>query len=406
MTRDAMAPSGAGPIVHVVQHMRPGGLEVMALELARAQLAYHPTLIVSLEGSFEEAAAHWPRLRPLREGLHFMGKRPGLDPLLVPRLIALFRRLRPVCVHTHHAGPLLYAGPAARAAGVARRIHTEHDAWHLQNGRRRRVVAFALWVTRPKLVADAPHVAAAVAAALGCELPQVILNGVDTSHFSPGDRLAARRLLGLPESGCIIGIAARLERVKGVDIAIAALAEVPGVLLAIAGDGSEAGNLKSQTASLGLDQRVVLVGHVDDMAGFYRAIDLLCLPSRAEGLPLSMLEAQSTGVRLVACDVGGVRAGLDPESGILVPPEDPAALARALLSVVQSGDQLANRDTPRRFVERTASLQKMAASYLKIALGDLPDEHPDDHCLPRFDGPDRLAPRRLAGADEGDDARR
>ena len=88
MTRHATA--CAGPIVHVVQHLRPGGLEVMALELARAQQPRHATLIVSLEGSFEEASAQWPRLLKLRGGLHFMGKRPGLDPLLVPRLIALY----------------------------------------------------------------------------------------------------------------------------------------------------------------------------------------------------------------------------------------------------------------------------------------------------------------------------
>ena len=407
MTRATPPSAGAaGPIVHVVQHLRPGGLEVMALELARAQQPRHPTLIVSLEGDFAEAAAHWPRLAALRDSLIFMGKRPGLDPLLVARLVALFRRLRPVCVHTHHAGPLLYAGPAARAAGVARRIHTEHDAWHLQNGRRRRVVGFALWASRPELVADAPHVAAAVAAALGRGLPRVILNGVDTTRFTPGDRPAARRGLGLPEHGCIVGIAARLEHVKGVDVAIAALASVPGVWLAVAGTGGEAENLKSQARSLGLQDRVIFLGLVNDMQRFYQAIDLLCLPSRAEGLPLSMLEAQSSGVPLVACDVGGVRAALDPESGMLVPAEDPAALAQALRLMVQSGDRLANPVTPRRFVERTASLQQMAAAYLTLALGDAADEHPDDLCLARRDGPDRLAPCRLAGADEGPDARR
>ncbi len=405
MTRDAISSSAAGPIIHVVQHLSPGGLEVMALELARAQRARHPTLVVSLEGSFPAAAAQWPRLLPLRDGLHFMGKRPGLDALLIPRLIALFRRLRPVCVHTHHAGPLLYAGPAARAAGVRRRIHTEHDAWHLQNARRRRVVSFALWVTRPKLVADAPHVAASVAAALGRKLPRVILNGVDTERFAPGDRRTARRALSLPESGFIIGIAARLERVKGVDIAITALAQLPGVLLAIAGSGAEAEKLQTQATALGVQQRVVFLGLVEDMPGFYRAIDLLCLPSRAEGLPLSMLEAQSCGTPVCACDVGGVRAALDPDSGSLVPPDDAASLAHALRCYVQSGDQPASQTTSRRFVERMASLQQMAAAYLTLAVGDVPDEYHDDHCVARRDGSDRLASRGLAGADENHNAR-
>ncbi len=88
------------------------------------------------------------------------------------------------------------------------------------------------------------YVAEAVARALSRPPPRVILNGVDTERFSPGDRIAARRALGLPDQGRIIGIAARLERVKGVDLAIDALASVPDALLAIAGGGSERENLR------------------------------------------------------------------------------------------------------------------------------------------------------------------
>ena len=109
----------SGAVIHVVQHLSPGGLEVMALELARAQQELgQESFVLSLEGSLEEALAHWPRLAGQRSQLLFMGKRPGLDLTLVPRLVALFRRMRPAAVHTHHVGPMLYAGAAARLAGV------------------------------------------------------------------------------------------------------------------------------------------------------------------------------------------------------------------------------------------------------------------------------------------------
>jgi glycosyltransferase involved in cell wall biosynthesis len=351
-----------GPIIHVVQHLAPGGLEVMALELARAQSATRPALVLSLEGSAEAAIAAWPRLAAQRDGVLFMGKRAGLDPLLPVRLAALFRRLRPAAVHTHHVGPLLYAGPAARIAGVARRIHTEHDAWHLADPRRRRVVRAALALARPVLVADAPHVADAVRDALGIARPRVVLNGVDTDRFAPRDRAAARAALGLAQDARVVGIAARLEKVKGVDVAIAALAALPGVTLAIAGRGSEETALRRMARDFGVADRVRLLGLVEDMPGFFAACDAVCLPSRNEGLPLAALEAQSCGVPLVATRVGGTVAACDPASARLVPAEDPAALAVALGGMFSSP----RRGDPRGFVLRTASLAVAAQACLDL----------------------------------------
>ena len=355
-----------GPMIHVVQHLAPGGLEVMALELARAQAAQPGgALVLSLEGSADAAIAAWPRLAQERERLLFLGKAPGLDLTLPLRLARLFRRLRPGCVHTHHVGPLLYAGPAARAAGVRARLHTEHDAWHLAAPRRRRLMRAALAATRPVLVADAPDVAASVQAALGGAAPRVVLNGVDGDRFRPRDRAAARTALGLPQGVPVIGIAARLEWVKGVDVAIEALARMQGeALLAIAGAGSEEAALRAQAAAMGVAERVRFLGLVGDTARFYPALDVLCVPSRAEGLPLAPLEAQACGVRVVGSRVGGVVTALCPTTGHLVPAEDPAALAAALARALQSGG-----GDPRPFVLRQASLAAAAAAYLDLAFG-------------------------------------
>ncbi len=350
-------------IVHVVQHLAPGGLEVMALELARAQGALGADArVLSLEGEMAQAIAAWPRLAAQRDALLFAGKRPGLDPALVLRLVALFRRLRPHCVHTHHAGPLLYAGLAARLAGVPVRLHTEHDAWHLADPRRRRLVRAARALAAPRLIADAPHVGQAVAAALGGAPPVVVMNGVDTARFVPGDRAMARAALGLPAGVRMLGVAARLERVKGVDVALAALALLPSdVHLAIAGAGSEAASLRAQAEALGIAPRVHWLGMLDDMARFPPALDLLIVPSRNEGLPLAPLEAQACGVRVVAAMVGGVAAALCPQTGRLVPPENPAALAAGVIAA------LAHAGDPRAFVLREASLDTAARACLALA---------------------------------------
>ena len=101
-------------------------------------------------------------------------------------------------MHTHHVGPLLYGGLAARLAGIRRLVHTEHDAWHLTDPRRRRLQAGLVGLLRPCLVADAALVRDSAEAALPGRRYAVIGNGVDTHRFTPGDRDAARRVLGLP----------------------------------------------------------------------------------------------------------------------------------------------------------------------------------------------------------------
>ena len=370
----------SGPIVHIVQHLVPGGLEVMVLELARAQSHHHKVLVISLEGDEARAKAAWPHLARETTPLMFLGKRPGLDLGLPLRLARVLRNVGAIGIHTHHIGPLLYSGLAARLHRNLRRIHTEHDAWHLKNRKRRILARFATEFANPILVADAPHVADAVVEAFGeAHRPLVILNGVDTDRFAPGDGVAARRALGLPERGSIIGIAARLEKVKGVDIALEALSLLPDVKLAIAGSGSERENLRQITEKLHISDRVIWLGHVDDTALLYQAVDAVCLPSRAEGLPLALLEAQSCGRVVVASRVGGVPAAIDPHSGVLVPSEDPAALADGirsalarslLLSLCQDDTLRPGSGDPRGFVIRTASLDAMETAYTNLMIGD------------------------------------
>jgi len=116
----------------------------------------------------------------------------------------------------------------------------------------------------------------------------------------------ARRALRLPDSGRLIGSAGRLEPVKGHALLIEALAALPtDVTLVLAGDGSQRPILEALAARLGVAERVHFLGHIDSIVTFYRALDVFCLPSVAEGLPLSVLEAQACGVAAVV--VGGYR---------------------------------------------------------------------------------------------------
>jgi glycosyltransferase involved in cell wall biosynthesis len=176
---------------------------------------------------------------------------------------------------------------------------------------------------------------------------ETIPNGIDGSAFDiPVDRDAKRRELGIPGDAMIIGIAARLSPPKGVTHILRALpdivARVPRVALIVAGEGPLEQDLRAETARLGLGDHVKFVGPRADMPELLKLFDLYVLPSVSEGLPMVLLEAMAAGCPIVATSVGGVPSAIeDGVNGLLVPPQNPAMLARAV--VLALGDAALRR---------------------------------------------------------------
>ena len=335
-------------IIQVVQRLSPGGIEVMALEMLRLHEQNVKAYIVSLEGSKKAMLRQWPRLQPYAE-----------------RLNKIFRRLKASAVHTHHIGPLLYGGTAARLAGVKRWIHTEHDAWHLDDPKRKKLEKNAVRLLRPNMVADSRPVAEALASSMGLKNIKIIGNGIDTDTFKPGNATAARNHLRLPLNVKLIGCAGRMEPEKGQKVLLNALSYLPPEThLAFAGSGSEYPALKAQSVSLGFSHRVHFLGHVDEMATFYQALDVFCLSSFKEGMPLAPLEAQACGIPAVLPKIGACEDGLCPKTGALVVPGAPVALAMALNRILKRE----STDTPRAFVCEHANAQTMTHAYTELCL--------------------------------------
>lgn len=349
-----------GHVVQIVQHLRPGGIECMALDLAGRSRV--PTTIVSLEGTRDAALEAWPRLRPLADRMVFLDKAPGVSGKTVAALTRLLRGLGATAVHTHHIGPLLYGGLSARLAGVRQVVHTEHDAWHLQDRRRRNVERCLLTIVRPVLVADSAMVARSLQRTLGSRKTLTIDNGIDVDRFVPADRNRARWELDLPQAVPIIGTAARLETVKGVDILIEAATKIPDLHVVIAGDGSERRNLEDLSRKLGIAARVHFLGRIDSMAGYYPALDRFCLSSRHEGLPLSLLEAQSCDIPAIVTPVGAMPDGIDPGSGQVAAAVEPNDVANA----IRRSFDAASATGPRTHIARHYSLEAMLSAYEEL----------------------------------------
>ena len=163
-------------------------------------------------------------------------------------------------------------------------------------------------------------------------------------------------------------VLARLETDKCVDVAISALANLPEVHLVIAGTGSCREALESTARHLGVSERTHFLGQRDDAAALLRCADVLVLPSRVEGLPLSLLEGMALGVPVVATDIGGTREAVEHEhTGLLVPVGDAHALAAAIRRVLEEPEQTARRTAAATArVGQTFSLHGMSAAVMDL----------------------------------------
>jgi len=145
-----------------------------------------------------------------------------------------------------------------------------------------------------------------------------------------------------PESETTLLFVGRLVSVKGVDVALRALSELdPAYTLTICGDGDEREALQTLARRLGVDDRVIFKGWVDhdEIAEYARRASLQLAPSRYEPFGIVALEAIAAGCPVVASDTGGLPEAVG-RCGILVPPEDPEALARGIERAVERRDEL------------------------------------------------------------------
>lgn len=265
------------------------------------------------------------------------GRSPGRDSLgEARRLAAIVNRYRPDALHLH-----------ASKAGLAGRLRTRlghrlptmfqpHGwSWLAVDGRMR--AASLAWERAAARWTDLFVCVGAAEAEAGREqhVPgryTVVRNGVDRARFTvagPAERAAARHALGLDPTAPLAVCVGRVTRQKGQDVLLAAWPHVrtacPDARLALVGDGDLLTALSKNVHS-----GVTFAGAATDVRPWLAAADVVVLPSRWEGLPLTVLEAFATGRPVVASRVPGIAETVAPGVGALVPPDDPAALAGAL----------------------------------------------------------------------------
>jgi sugar transferase (PEP-CTERM/EpsH1 system associated) len=346
-------------VVHVVHSLETGGLENGVVNLVNRDNGRVRHVIVCMTG----AGSMRERIDPGVEVVS-VGKRPGNDVRAFARLVSVFRRLDPGIVHSRN-WPTVDAIAAARIAGVSRVVHSEHgrefsdpDGRNVRRNLARRLLAPLV----SHFVTVSHDLRAWLLKDVGIPAHKVttIHNGVDLDRFGAVERRAARDELGLPLEALVIGTIGRLDPVKDQAALVRALSGLrrchPEACLVIAGDGPCRDALTRLSLELGVEDRVWLLGQRSDVPVVLAAMDVFALPSIAEGMSNTALEAMATGLPVVATRVGGspelVADGL---TGRLVPRGDERALREALAAYLE--------DSHLRDVHGKAARQRAAEQF-------------------------------------------
>jgi len=366
-------------IVHVIHRLAVGGLENGLVNLINRMPAdRYRHAIVCLTRATDFAARITRADVPIVE----LDKPPGTSIAIHARFHGIFRDMRPAIVHSRNLGAL-EAQLAAAVVRVPVRIHGEHG-WdvHDPDGTSWRHMAirrlYSPLVTR--YVALSQHIASYLCARVGIARDRIerICNGVDCERFRP-DPSARARLphLALRDPGLVvIGAVGRLEPIKDqVTLAkafVVALARDPAMRsvlrLAIVGSGSLRPAIEAELDAHGARGLAWLAGERDDVAALLPAFDVFALPSRAEGISNTLLEAMACGVPAIATAVGGNPELIAAEeTGELVPPSDVQALADAILRLARDASLRAcmSAASRRRAVE-CFGIAQMVGRYTQL----------------------------------------
>jgi len=249
-------------------------------------------------------------------------------------------------VHTHGKGPGLYGRTMARWMRVPA-IHTFHGLHYAGYGPLTRRLYLALerrlsrWSRCIISVSRSGHLEGLGLRLFRPEQSVVIVNGVD---IDDDERLLLespirRESLGLTAADLVIGCVSRFDPVKRIELLVDALRRLkerfPRLVLVLVGGGGELERIRRLVSESGLSDRVIFTGFLEDPVRVQATLDLYVAASRKEGLPLAVLEAMAAGLAVVATDVPGHRDVVVPgETGLLVAPEDPAALAEAVATLL------------------------------------------------------------------------
>ena len=355
-------------VMHLIHQLGAGGAENGIVNIANH---IDCNAFESAICAFVGGGALTKRLDLKRTALFEMEKRSGNDIRLPFNLYRLFRRWKPDIVHTHAWGTLLEGIVAARFAKVPAVIHGEHGT--LQDKAQNIVIQRFLWRSVDRVLSVSAAHARQMSKTIGFPVDRidVLANGVNTDLFGK-QTPNIKDELGLADDSFVIGTVGRLVPVKNQRLLIRTFANLTTrhnqLHLVITGDGPLKRELESMANALNCREHVHFLGRRSDVPRIMAGLDVFVLCSHSEGMSNTILEAMSSGLPVIATDVGG-----NPElvvhgrTGMLVPSDNDDALGAAIESLIVDADlKVSMGRYGRERAAREFSLQAMVRRYEKL----------------------------------------
>ena len=359
-------------VLHVTFNMGIGGTEqvirhlVTALDPLRFQ-----NQIFCIDGYVGEIGQH----------LHGHGievvslkRGKGLDISLVKHIRRMVQERRIDIIHCHQYTPWVYGWMAAWGT-KARVIFTEHGRFHPDKYRYKAILFnpfFALTTEAVVAISEATKKALARYEFVPNHKIHLIYNGLVLLEVPPDQITNLRKTLGIGKNDLLLGTVARLDPVKNQLMMLAAFKKVnqnkPHTWLLLVGDGPSRQVLESAAKDLGISERVIFTGFIEDPARYLAAMDLFLLSSHTEGTSMTLLEAMSLGIPAVATRVGGnPEIVKDGETGILTEPDSAQSFSEAIVWLLENSE-LRQRMSAKSIevFHQEFSVDTMASSYSEL----------------------------------------
>jgi glycosyltransferase involved in cell wall biosynthesis len=370
-------------LAYCTDNFQIGGTELNAVRWAehlspeRFQLTVvHFQADGPLRTRYEQTGAHLFHV-PLRNMYGPGAVRQGM------RLARFLARERIQVFHAHDLYSNIFGVLWARLAGVPAVIASRRW-WHRSQRPLLQLVNRWAYRAAHRVLANSPSVAGLLTRDEGVPPAKVVcvpnfLAEYAFRPLSPSDRAAWRTRMGVPADALVIGIVARLDRVKDHATLVRAFARVatgiPPVHLLCVGEGPQRAELTSLARALRVEGRIQFPGVVTPPFNLHHLFDVSVLCSVSEGFPNSILEAMAAARPVIATRVGGVPDAIqDGETGVLVPPGDPEALAAALQAVIGAPERARRLGTAAQAHARveyheSRVIERLSAWYESLATG-------------------------------------
>ena len=347
-------------IIHLIPTLHFGGAERLLVDIAQhhSRDRYDMTVVTLV--------AEGPLVDVLKEsGVKYirMQKRMvfGIDILF--RLIHLFRKERPDIVHTQLFGADAWGKTAAWLTRVPVIISTEQNMWYDESWIRHQIKWILSWFsTKIIAISDAVAQYAIKDERVDPAKLVTIISGIELERFL---RLKQKSFLRSKELKFLsIG---RLEEQKDFDTLFAACAKIRELpwTLTIVGNGSQLAYLEERVGLLGLSQKIHFYGTTDEVEEVFVEHDVFVLSSKWEGLGLVIMEAQASAKPVIATHVGGIPELItQSQTGYLVPPSDPDALALQMADVIeQRAFAMRIGEQAREYARSHHNIKRMVMQY-------------------------------------------